>query len=201
MQRVTEGALSLLTSREDRVRMHCFRLAMGGSPHSSLTDTMAFWGKEKKYLSTCCRLPFGAPPPASTSISACLLLPADMGQCYPAGAHRSSRPAPFSAPQAYCQLQLSPRPRYPSCQLCSYFALQIQPQQGQALVPSILNHQPKMLFLFPTAQTPIAFDAVIASFSCHYHPPARTSSTDLVFPMGKASRKKPLCFQPCITTS
>lgn len=61
MQRVTEGALSLLTSREDRVRMHCFRLAMGGSPHSSLTDTMAFWGKEKKYLSTCCHLLLSAP--------------------------------------------------------------------------------------------------------------------------------------------
>lgn len=61
MQRVTEGALSLLTSREDRVRMHCFRLAMGGSPHSSLTDTIAFWGKEKKDLSACCRLPLGSP--------------------------------------------------------------------------------------------------------------------------------------------
>lgn len=154
------------------------------------------------------------PLPASTSSASACFSPLDVGQCQPAACHpwaphgpqgastqRNSQPALLSAPQAYCQPQLSPRPRYPSCQLCSYFALQIQPQQGQALVPSILNHQPKMLFLFPTAQTPIAFDAVIASFSHHYHPPARTSSTDLVFPMGKASRKKILCFQPYITTS
>lgn len=155
------------------------------------------------------------PLPASTwSASACFsplmqgsatLLPAipgpPMDPRVPAHRGIPSQPYSQSAPQAYCQPQLSPRPRYPSCQLCSYFALQIQPQQGQALVPSILNHRPKMLFLFPTAQTPIAFDAVITSFSRHYHPPARTSSTDLVFPMGKASRKKPLCFQPYITTS
>lgn len=117
------------------------------------------------------------------------------------GAHRNSRLAPFSAPQAYSQLQLFPGPGYPSCQLCSYFALQIQPQWGQAPVPSILNHQPKMLFLFPTVQTPIAFDAVIASFSVIIILQQEQVRQTSDFPWERQARKKPLCFQPCITTS
>lgn len=50
----------------------------------------------------------------------------------------------------FCVLKTSTRQHcwgYPSGQFCSYSALQIQLQQGHALVPSTLNHQPKMLFL------------------------------------------------------
>ena len=44
--RVTLGALSLCSSHAATVRMHCFMLAAGVSPHSSLKETSAFCGAE-----------------------------------------------------------------------------------------------------------------------------------------------------------
>lgn len=43
--RVTLGALSLCSSHAATVRMHCFMLAAGVRPHSSLKETNAFCGQ------------------------------------------------------------------------------------------------------------------------------------------------------------
>lgn len=124
MQRVTEGVLSLLTSREDRVRMHCFRLAMGGSPHSSLTDTMAFWGKEKKYFSTHGHLPLSP---------LYLPLPPDVGQCYPTARRPWVPPwtlgcrctQEFPASPVLGSPSLQPAPAFPRARVSQLPALQL----------------------------------------------------------------------------
>lgn len=132
MQRVTEGALSLLTSREDRVRMHCFRLAMGGSPHSSLTDTIAFWGKEKKDLSACCHLPLGSPYlpvlgqllPASPRWCRAVLpcCPQSLGPPWTPGCQHTEE---FPASPIVSSPSLLPAPAFPQAQVSQLPALQL----------------------------------------------------------------------------
>lgn len=53
----TSGLFSEPVRRDDRARMHCFRLATADKPHSSLNDAIEFWGntQPRHSVKTFCR--------------------------------------------------------------------------------------------------------------------------------------------------